>query len=347
MKKRKPIKFLAAFSLTVISTLLVAFSIIALPSGVIIHLFPNIMLRYRWISLLWGCLLWGCVGWSISKFFGAKILRPIQKLNQAAGEIAAGNFGVRMEEQTSIQEMQEMAKKFNIMAGALERTELIHSDFTRNVSHEFKTPLSAIKGYAVMLQADSLEHDARLQYAQQIVESANRLTALTDNILLLSKLENQQIELEKRAFNLAEQIRDAALLLEPQWLEKELTLEFDAPEIVLYKGNEELIFQVWQNLIVNAIKFTKANGHIFVKVTEDKQGISVSLQDDGIGMSEEDQVRVFERFYQADQSHSGSGNGLGLALVRKIVELHNGTITVQSKKDCGSVFGVWLKKIHQ
>lgn len=277
----------------------------------------------------------------IAGIIGVKIFLPIQRLSYATKEVAKGNYQVTLNENTKIEEIQNMVHDFNIMTRELENTEIIHNDFTQNVSHEFKTPLSAIEGYATLLQNKNLNEEKRLFYASKIVDSTRRLTTLVNNILELTRLENQQMELKREKFSMDEQIREVILLYEEIWMQKEIELNLELPN-VLYYGNERLLFQVWQNIFSNAINYSKDKGIILITLNSTSSNIVVSISDFGIGMSEDIKKRIFEKFYQGDTSHSNSGNGLGLALVKRIVELHKGTIEVTSEKGKGSTFTVTI-----
>lgn len=348
MKKKanKFVPFLRVFSMAAATTFLIALLFSWMFIGFLIHITSNDFENYyhRWLILFWGIALVAFYGWRASRFFGNILFQPIQKLNHAAHEIANGCFNVHIEDTTNIAEIHEITSNFNLMAQELQNMELIHNDFIRNVSHEFKTPLSAIKGYAIMLQKDTLSDADRLNYAQQISNSAERLSTLSNNILLLAKAENQQIQRSAKPFNLAEQLRSALLIFESQWTQKELTIDVDVPDIMDYCGNEELLFQVWQNLISNAIKFTGIGGQLSIHAIESANSITVSIQDNGIGIAQEDQKRIFEKFYQVDPSRSVNGNGLGLSLVQQIISCHNGTIVLNSQPGQGSTFTVTLPK---
>lgn len=249
-----------------------------------------------------------CIAMVISHHF----FRPIQNLIRALAQVSAGNFDVRLKEKAIWWEVREMNLNFNKMVQELNSIETLQSDFIQNVSHEIKTPLAAIEGYAALLAADTADRQNRL-YAQQILKNSRQFSALTGNILKLSKLENQSIISEKRNFSLDEQIRQAVLSLEPLWSAKKMDIDLDLPEIFYY-GNEDLIFQIWTNLISNGIKFTPAGGIFSVKMEQNDPYISVEIADNGIGMSEEVQKHIFDKFYQAESSRSMEGNGLGLAL---------------------------------
>lgn len=277
-----------------------------------------------------------CITMVISHHF----FRPIQNLVRALEQVSAGNFDVRLKENAIWYEVREMNVNFNKMVKELNSIETLQSDFIQNVSHEIKTPLAAIEGYATLLAASTGDEQNKL-YAEQILKSSRQLSTLTGNILKLSKLENQSIISEKKIFSLDEQIRQAVLSLEPIWSARKIDIDLDLPEVSFY-GNEDLIFQIWTNLISNGIKFTPAGGMVSVKMTRDDSYISVDIADNGIGMSEEIQKHIFDKFYQAEGSRSMEGNGLGLALVKKILSLCGGTIKVTSQPDLGSKFTVKL-----
>lgn len=266
--------------------------------------------------------------------------RPIQDLVHALEQVSAGNFDVRLKENDIWYEVREMNLNFNKMVKELNSIETLQSDFIQNVSHEIKTPLAAIEGYAALLSASTRDEQNKL-YAEQILKSSRQLSTLTGNILKLSKLENQSIISEKKTFSLDEQIRQAVLSLEPIWSAKNIDIDLDLPEISFY-GNEDLIFQIWTNLISNGIKFTPSGGLVSVKMTAEDSFVNVVVADNGIGMTEEVQKHIFDKFYQAEGSRSMEGNGLGLTLVKKILSLCGGTIEVTSQPDLGSKFTVKL-----
>lgn len=270
-----------------------------------------------------------------------KPIGAIEQLSDATKEIAKGNYDVNLEEDSRVEELRTMAHNFNLMAAELQSTEILRQDFVANVSHEFKTPLASLEGYATLLQSRNLSEEKRTEYLSKILISTRRLNDLTGNILLLSRLENQQLEVKKELFSLDEQIREIVLVLEHQWSEKNLDLDIDL-DSVDFLGSRELLWEVWQNLIGNAIKFTPAEGTISLRLTEDASGVTAIVSDTGIGMDEETIGRIFEKFYQGDRSHASGGNGLGLPLAREIVALHGGTISVESAPEAGSRFTVFL-----
>jgi len=280
------------------------------------------------------------IGTTIIAIAGKRILRHIRALNEATREVAKGNFDVRIEE-ISDDEIGQLTVSFNKMAAELKSIELLRNDFISNVSHEFKTPIALIQGFARLLQSDSLTDEERREYTQIIVDESERLSRLSSNILKLSKLENQEIVVEKTSFSLDEQIRRTILLLEPKWSKKNIEFNIEL-ENIKYYGSEELLQQIWLNLIDNAVKFTGENGEIAVKLYDTGSSIKVRIVDNGIGMDDRTMKRIYEKFYQGDKAHSSEGSGLGLSLVKRIVELCGGKISVKSVKGKGSTFVVEL-----
>ncbi|WP_394526115.1 sensor histidine kinase [Lacrimispora sp. JR3] len=283
------------------------------------------------------------IGTIISSLVGKRILAPITNLNKASREIAEGNFSVRLDSASQIKEITETFTNFNQMATELSGIEMMRNDFIANISHEFKTPIAAIEGFAALLQDGDLDEEERMQYTQMILESTRQLSSLSTNILKLSKLENQEKITGQVSYRLDEQLRQAILLLENSWTEKKLELELHLPKTYLY-GNEDLLMQIWTNLLSNAIKFTPEGGLIRITIDHDEKNVSVSVMDTGIGISPNEKKHIFEKFYQADKSRVREGNGLGLSLVFRIVSLCGGTIEVQSEPGQGSEFTIRLPK---
>lgn len=275
----------------------------------------------------------------LSALFSRHYYLPIRRLVQALGQVADGNFQIQLPETDRLADIQEMNRNFNKMVRELNSNELLQSDFIQNVSHEFKTPLASIEGYASLLYGSVLSEEQK-GYAGQILNSTRQLSSLTGSILMLSRLENQQIVSEKTWFYLDEQLRQIILSMEPLWSRKQLELNIELSELRYY-GNEALVGQIWSNLLSNAIKFTPEQGVISVSMEITPDQVRVRVQDTGIGMSEEVQAHIFNKFYQARQSRGG-GNGLGLALVKKILALCSGSIRVESQPEKGSVFTVTL-----
>lgn len=281
------------------------------------------------------------IGTAFSLFVGKRFLAPVVQLSEATQKIAKGDFSVTLDENVRSEETRTMAHNFNAMTKELTQTEMFRNDFIENVSHEFKTPLSAIEGYVTLLQRRDLSEDKRKEYTERILQSTKRLSALTGNILLLSRLENQEIEVKKEIYSLDEQLRETILLLENRWSEKNIELEIDL-ETVDYKANRELLAQVWQNILTNAIKFTQKKGKISVVLRVHPSEIRVTITDNGHGMSAEVIGRIYEKFYQGDVSRASAGNGLGLTLAKRIIDLHHGRISVSSEEGRGSTFTVSL-----
>jgi Signal transduction histidine kinase len=279
------------------------------------------------------------VGTIISTYVSRKMLRPILKINDATKKVAMGDFSVRLEEKSIAKEIKEIAENFNVMVRELSNMETLSNDFVSNVSHEFKTPLSAIEGYATLLQDDTIPREEEDKYIRYILENTGRLTKLTQNILSLSRLDNQEIVLQKERFSLDEQIRRVLLGYENIWEEKNLTIDLNLESIMFY-GNQSLLAQVWSNLIDNAIKFSNQDGVLSIDCLIKGSNIVVTVRDNGIGMDDEVKKHAFDKFYQGERSHNVKGNGLGLALVNRIVTLCGGTVSLESEKAIGTAVTV-------
>lgn len=287
------------------------------------------------VSVIFGSL--------VSMFALHHVLNPIIELSKAMQKVAKGDYTVRLNIPVPNlkDEMYDLSSNFNQMVQELNSTETLHSDFISNVSHEFKTPLAAISGYATLLQDDTLTADERNEYINTIIQSARELSRMTGNVLSLSRLENQTIISEKESFRVDEQIRQCILRLEPVWSARNLNI-YPELERIVWNGNMELTAHIWNNLLENAIKFTPQGGEISITAHTEGPWLVIRFQDSGIGMSPEIQARIFDKFYQGDPSHKKKGNGLGLALVHKIVTLYGGSIQVESQPDLGSIFKISL-----
>ena len=289
---------------------------------------------------VWLMLLSGVVGTIIAAWIGKYYLSSMKDLIKATERVAKGDFSVRLPVEKN-SEMGALMLSFNRMVRDLGSIEMFRNDFINDFSHEFKTPIVSIRGFAKQLQRDDITDEERKEYATIIANEAQRLTNLSTNILLLSKLENQQILTAKTDFRLDEQLRTSILLLEKEWMEKNLELEIELDEATIH-GNAEMLSQVWVNLLSNAIKFTPAGGKIGVFLHRREQAVEVTVQDNGIGMDPLTKSHIFEKFYQGENSHSAQGNGLGLAMVKRVVELSSGKIRVESTEGVGSTFTVTL-----
>lgn len=344
LKKKKHSKLWMYFTGVVFATVCVVFLLISLLWQVLFSLGYLTVAPHRapLLILALGSLLLGTV---IAVYVGKLIVRPVQNIGNAFDELSQGNFAVKISEKEKLAEIREMARRFNAMTYDLSHIETLRSDFVANVSHEFKTPIAAIEGYAMLLQNPSLSPQKHDRYVEKILENARRLSSMSGNILLLSRLENQEIVPNQSEYRLDEQIRQCILLLEEKWTAKEIALDI-ALEKITYYGSQGMLEQVWLNLLDNAIRYSPAGGSIAVKMEKENGGISVSVADHGDGMTEEVQKHIFEKFYQGDPSRKSEGNGLGLALVKRIVELSKGEIFVQSRPGHGSTFTVILPDVQ-
>lgn len=291
------------------------------------------MLRVLLISILFGAAI--AVG--LSKIF----VSPMMKLGDAMRKVAGGDFTVRLDCTSKIRDVREVYGSFNTMVKELGNTETLQTDFVSNVSHEFKTPINAIEGYASLLQDSQLTDEQKNAYIDKIIFNTRRLSDLVGNILLLSKVNNQTISLKASTFRLDEQVRQSILALESKWEKKEIEFDIDLDEIE-HTGYENLLSHVWLNLIDNAVKFSPQNGQIRIRLKQLAGSVTFSIWDNGLPIPEADIDRIFNKFYQGDNSHASEGNGLGLALVRKIVAAAHGTINVTSSEDAGTEFVVAL-----
>ena len=294
--------------------------------------------RIPFLLLLFGSLL---LGGAVALYAGKVIIEPIRRMEAAFRRVSEGDFSVRVPENERIDEIRDMAVQFNAMTYDLSHIETLRTDFVANVSHEFKTPISSIEGYATLLQNPSLSEEKRLHYTAKILENSRRLSNLTSNMLLLSKLENQEMVTDNRQFRLDEQLRRTILLLEDKWSRKNLGFELDLP-LSMYYGSEKLLEQVWYNIIDNAVKHAPDGSTIDVRIRSADDAVTVEITDRGEGMTEEVMRHIFEKFYQGDSSRREEGNGLGLALVKRIVGICGGSISVVSSPGAGATFAVTL-----
>lgn len=266
---------------------------------------------------------------------------PMTEISRAMRKIADGNYDVELDTGETGKEFVQLEKDFNGMVQQLQNNEYLHKDFSSNISHEFKTPLAIIKGYADLLQSNDLTEEERHTYSKQISEESKRLTSLTANLLKLSSLQYSETHMKRNVFSLDEQIRQVVLAMESRWTEKDIHMDLDLGDID-FTGEEELLNQVWMNLLDNAIKFTSEGGKITITAHTIKDDITVTIEDDGIGMTEETMSHVFEQFYRGDTENRYEGSGLGLSLVQRIVQLHGGNVLVESEPGSGSIFMVTL-----
>jgi len=272
--------------------------------------------------------------------------KPIQTVSAAAQKVAEGDFSVRIppyRKDGKKDYVEVLNEDFNKMAGELTTIETLKTDFIANVSHEIKTPLAVIQSYATAIQDDSISAEERHEYGQIIVEASKKLTELVTNILKLNKLESQEIIPLSEPYALDEQLRECVLNYEELWEKKNIVLVGDDIDEVTVNCDKTLLELVWNNLISNAIKFTDDGGTITVSLKEENGVVAAQIKDTGCGMSEETAAHIFDRFYQGDTSHSTEGNGLGLALVKKVMVLIGGEISVVSHVHEGTAITVKFK----
>lgn len=332
------ILFLTGLLTAVISYLLIETGGISLqgggapsPAGIILH--------SSLISLLLGVI----VTFIVSKF----PLKPVNRIISQMNRLASGDYKARLSFGAPLGNhpaAREIATSFNKMAEELENTEMLRSDFVNNFSHEFKTPIVSIAGFAKLLKRGNLTEEQRAEYINIIEEESRRLSAMATNVLNMTKVESQTILTDITHFNLSEQIRNCILILEGKWSKKNIDFSIDFDEYMI-EGNEELLKHVWINLIDNAIKFSDEGGKVEINIADKDELLSVSVINNGRGILPEQQKRIFQKFYQADESHSSEGNGIGLAVVKGVTELHKGTVFVYSE-DNTTEFTVELPKIQ-
>lgn len=272
--------------------------------------------------------------------------RPVKIITEATEKIMQGDFSIRVAPMhgAGMEGFNQIGMAINAMAQELSGTETLRTDFIANVSHELKTPLAVMGNYATMLQRPGITEEEKNEYSKAISEAARRLAQLITNILKLNKLENQQIFPQPKEFDLGEQLCECLLVFEDAWEAKNLEIETDIEDDVRIKSDPELLSLVWNNLISNAVKFTPGGGKIDVSLKTVNNAVIVSVSDTGCGMTPEVGQHIFEKFYQGDTSHATQGNGLGLALVKRVVDILNGEIGVESISGQGSTFTVKFKR---
>jgi signal transduction histidine kinase len=295
------------------------------------------------INSFLGLTFTGLITSIFSRFIRQRQFDSFQQIIQALERIARGDFSIRLEHEHQDGFLHGLVESVNKMALELGQMENMRQEFISNVSHEIQSPLTSIRGFAQALKNDQLSLDERHHYLEIIEAESNRLSRLSDDLLKLAALDAEQTQSMPQRYRLDQQIRSVILTCEPQWRAKQLELEVDLEQAEI-QADMDLLNQVWMNLLYNAIKFTPAGGRIAIALHQRSGQIEFSLADSGIGVSPEERVHIFERFYKADQSRTSSkgGSGLGLAIVKKIVDLHQGTINVESEVGQGTTFTVSL-----
>lgn len=325
------------------------FLVLLLMSG--IHIGLIVLMERLYLHKIIQCILpmfyWGLVAAAITLFTRRRIKKtyeePLRNLAEATGKVANGDFSVYIPTINTIDRMDYldiMILDFNKMVEELGSIQTLKTDFVSNVSHEMKTPISIIKNYAELLQKTDLSEEKRIEYAQSMEHAAVKLSHLITNILKLNKLENQKILPEPKGYDVCRQLCDSILQFEEVWERKGIEMDVDIEDVAYVYVDEQLMELVWDNLLSNALKFTGDHGHIHITQKSDESTVTVRIEDDGCGMSAECQKHLFDKFYQGDTSHSKEGNGLGLAMVKRVLDLLDGKITVISEEGKGSTFEV-------
>lgn len=273
--------------------------------------------------------------------------RPTKIITEATKKIMAGDFSVRIKpmESTGMEGFNQIAEEINQMAAELSSVETLRTDFIANVSHEMKTPLAVIQNYGTLLQAPNLSEEKRIEYAKGVNDASHRLAEMMTNILKLNRLENQQIFPETTVFDLGEQLCECLLQFENIWEKKNIEIYTDIAQDVRVEADAELLSLVWNNLLSNAFKFTDEGGSVSVSLATTNHHAIIKVSDSGCGMSAEVGAHIFEKFYQGDRSHSMQGNGLGLALVKRVIDIMHGEISVESTVGEGTIFTVKIRRM--
>ena len=271
--------------------------------------------------------------------------RPIRRISQASARLMQGDFSVRIQpDRHDAAQFEPVIQCINRIAGELESVETLRTDFIANVSHELKTPLAVLQNYGTLLQEPDLPEEKRLEYAKAVSHTSQNLAAMITNILKLNKLENQQIYPNRTQFDLSEQLRQCLLQFESMWEQNDIAIEARIDDEVTMVGDPELLALVWNNLFSNAFKFTEPGGMVSVCLVAENDEAVVTVSDTGCGMTAEVGAHIFEKFYQGDTSHATAGNGLGLPLVKRVIDILQGSIAVESAVGKGSSFTVRIRR---
>ncbi|MGN0771437.1 MAG: ATP-binding protein [Christensenellales bacterium] len=338
MKKRKGLMGIFAFfvwTTIVIETAVLAYDAVAQRTQ-----------EKKWISLIMLAVivLLSAICAALDAIRRRKMVdKPVEKILNATTKIAQGDFDQQIELSRWNNEFDEISDKINTMARELKQSAMLNSDFVSNVSHEMKTPLSVISAYAKWLGSSDLSPEERKQYSEKLIQAADKMADLVNNVLKLNKLEHQELEIELKKFDLTDQIAEIVAAYEPAISDKGLQLECDLQELSII-SNENLLELVWNNLLSNAVKFTD-KGFVKIKLGRSGDCAVVKIIDSGCGIAPENGERIFDKFYQCDKSHSAKGNGLGLAMVKQVIDLVGGKISVSSQENVGTTFTVVLKGV--
>jgi len=306
-----------------------------------LNIIPSVPVNRHIVIIIYMVLVSLITGTILARFGGARFfLRQINELAEATKEVAAGNFDVRMKTGLA-KELNPISNCFNEMAKELSNIETLRTDFVKNISHEFKTPIASIRGFARRLKKGALTDEQRKEYLDIIISESERLSRLSRNVLLMSSLESTEKFTEKNKYSLDEQIRRTVLLLEPQILKRQVNVDISADAVEIF-ADEEMLSHLWINIIDNAIKFSPADSTIRITLECANDTVIVVVTDQGIGMNDEVKKRIFDKFYQGDQSRATEGNGLGLSLAKRILELEKGFVEVESEPGKGTSIKVLL-----
>lgn len=335
----KTLKLVVAQSLTLFAVLsatmfcMVGVTMHLHQAGILGRNFPGFLIATAVTSVF--------VGTGVGTWLANLVLAPVRRISEASKRIAQGDFDIELPHGFQAREVSELSRNFNTMARELSRTEMLRSDFMANVSHEFKTPLASIEGYASLLKDPDLSPDKRVAYAQKVADAAHRLSVLTEQTLLLSQLDNREDLPDREAFSLDESLRRMVLAHELEWSARDIEIDVDLDEVQI-RAERNLLSLIWENLMSNALKHTPDGGKVEIRLHEENGSAVVSMSDSGPGMPPEVLERVFERFYQGDSSRSGKGTGLGLSIAKRTAALHGGTISAESEPGRGTTFTVVL-----
>lgn len=294
--------------------------------------------------LVWFFLLSIFIGSALTVIVSNNFLKPLNTLSDAMSKVAGGDFSVRLQTNSNFHSVRRLSSDFNHMVYELSTVETLRNDFVSNVSHEFKTPLASIEGYAMLMQDLSLSREQLDEYVTSILFNTRRLSSLVGNILTISKIDTQSMPIEKSSYRLDEQVRQSILSLEQKWTEKQIEFEMNLDNTEFF-GIEPLMNHVFLNLADNAIKFSPQKGTVYVDLADYEDRVEFKISNSGPRIPDEAMGRIFEKFYQGDTSHQSEGNGLGLALVKRIVKLHSGTITAKNTDDGLVEFSIVLPRI--
>lgn len=301
---------------------------------------PEMRPRSPLISMMFVTIISLVFGLLVSAYISTKFLQPVNELKKMTTKVAKGDFTVQIEKIPD-NEFGEFIEDFNTMVKELRKNEMLKNDFVSNVSHEFKTPLAVIEGYVTLLQDPLLNEEDREKYTQIIIDATKKLSTLVNNVLKISRLDNRKISINNEVFSLDEQVREAILFYQEEWSSKGIEFDIELEEVSI-SADKNLLINVWNNLINNAIKFSSENSTISIKLVKENNNAILVIKDQGCGIEQEDIPYIFDKFFQSDKSRKSQGNGLGLTLVREIIELSKGSIEVESEIGIGTTFKVVL-----